>query len=352
MTPLRPWPALLALLPAVAAAEPTVGLDDEPTPRTAQPSPQQGAPEPPASATARWVRDELGRPFRVGFDPGSRWLLGWGYAPRWTPGTLTVDAAVIETGVLYRHLAEEPAGEGAWKLYHEVLLSRVQVLPAPSTLSTTLYTGRFLHWTRDGQLVLPTSPPHSVPFPLNIGFELAVGQVEYADRLHGFGAEIGVARAEILLDLWRQRELGSYAEIGLGPAYELWLQQGGSWDEAWGDDPAADLPGEGETEAIESEHVVAPFTRLSFALHHESADGHHAVDARVAGGYALTASGDSTARLRARASYELILLAINDLPLSAVTAIDYRYELLPRPAGPSHELGATAAIRLAVPVTP
>ena len=33
-----------------------------------------------ATRTSAWETDEQGRVFRVGFDPGSRWLLGGGWA--------------------------------------------------------------------------------------------------------------------------------------------------------------------------------------------------------------------------------------------------------------------------------
>jgi len=282
-------------------------------------------------APPAWHVDPQGRTFRVGFDPGSRWLLGGGLAASWSGETGGPVGGQLETGVLYRHIAAIPAEGAAYKLYHEALLSRLWLdEQGASRLSTTLYTGRFMRWSRDGRIVLPTSPPKRVPFPMNIGLEAAIGDIDFAELGSGYGLDIGVLRAELLLDVWRRRRLGSYAQFGLGPSYQLRL---------WGRD-----------EELGVDHVVAPFTQGSFALRHESADGRHSVGARLYGGYALSSEHGSGGRAGAAADYEAIVIAVNDLPISGFVARGYGYESIPRPTRSEHALSALAGLRLSVPL--
>lgn len=305
--------------------------------RADTPEGQVEAAQPPASiggAPARWHTDEQGRTFRVAFDPGSRWFVGWRYAPGFVPDELQLDATVLETGVVYRHVLDFPAEGVAWKLYHASLSSQVQLTPGVTRLQTTLYRGRAMRWSREGSIVLPTNPPRHVPFPFNIGVEASVGSVDYEDLPRGFRADIGVARAEVVLDVWRRRALRSYAQFGVGPAYEIWL-----------DPPAAG----GEGDEIVLGHVVAPFTRASAAFHHESGDGHHAVDLGASGGYALTSHWGGHGFVRAQASYEAIVVAVNDLPVSAVTSLHYRFGQASRPQVAHHQVGATLGLRLSAP---
>ncbi|MBI4700162.1 MAG: hypothetical protein HY744_03170 [Deltaproteobacteria bacterium] len=277
-----------------------------------------------------WTTDEQGRVLRVSFDPGARWLLGAGYAPRHGAGGAQPELAQIETGLAYRHRIDFP-GEGiSYKLYHRVLAGRAVAGPrSPWEIDAALYEGRFLRWSRDGSIMLPTNPPRRMLLPLNIGVEATLGRIDLAPRPAGPAAEIGVVRAELLLDLWRRRAMGSYAELGLGPRYDLRLG---------GDDAAA------------VRHVVAPFTQGSFTFHHETADGLHGVEARLSGGPALSVAERWGARAEAVVSYEAILVAVNDLPLSAYAELGYRYEGLPAPAGGVPEVRATTGLRFAVPL--
>jgi hypothetical protein len=292
------------------------------------------AQEPTAAAAPSWMSDADGRTFRVGFDLGSRFVLGLGYAPGYDGAEPAFAQLALDTGVLERELRDVSGGSMTWKLYHQALMSRVRFgSPDGDRLSTTLYAGRFVSYLRDGRIVVPWSPSDYAPFPLNIGFAASLGSFELAEASAGYGLEIGVVQAAVVLDFWRRRELGSYAELGLGPSYALRLWNTGAERE------------------LAIDHVVSPFTTASFTVHHEWDQGRELVDARIEGGYALSSSWGSAAGARAAARYEAVLLGIDDLPLSVFADVSYRYEQAPHPTGGAHQLDAAAGLRLGVPLS-
>jgi hypothetical protein len=314
--------------------------------------PTEQAASPSSEPRPGWERDAEGRVFRTSFDPGRRMVLGLGWAPRFSSNDLTADPFLVEVGLFDRQLLDYELERVTWKLTHEALVGRAEISSALDTrLDATLYLGRFMRWSRDGSISLPSSPGDSVPFPLNIGVEGEVGRLELARRHDqpaadarapssasvgaslparaAVAAELGVARAEVLLDFWRQRDLRSHAGVGFGPSYELWL---------WGA-PDGRI-----------DHWVSPFTSGSVAVHHEWDQGRQLFDLRGSGGWALCTDGRGSARARIGASYELTLLAVDDLPVSLGTSVAYRFEQAPHPTGEAHELTATASLRLGIPL--
>ena len=273
----------------------------------------------------------------VGFDPDSRWHLGGSYAFGLTATEdgnteLQTDAGQLDTGFAYRHALDLQSEGVAWKLYHQVLPSRLRFASGGSQFATTLYAGRFIRWARDGKLLLATSPPQHVPFPLNIGVDTTIGDLRFANHPNGWDADLGVVSALVALDFWRRRALGSYAELGLGPTYGLRFAQASEQE-------------------LETSHVVAPFTQASFLLRHESTDGRHAVHSRLGGGYAWSDADGWGWRAAGAASYEAILLAVNDLPVSCFAEVGYRYEQPHPSTRTAHELRTALGARFGVPLT-
>jgi hypothetical protein len=309
------------LAAAPAWAQPTAAADTAPASLAA---PRGQAPE------SDWTMDSEDRRFRVGFDLARCFALGLAWAPRTVGGDPSLDRIELDTGLRYRHAIDFPVEGVRYKLYHEVLVSHAALTsPQEAHLESTLSQFRFMRYSRDGRVVLPSSPPESLPFPLNIGFEATLGSVDFAEAGPGYGAEIRVARVEVVLDFWQRRELGSYAQLGVGPWYSVWL--------FGADEPVVD-------------HLVAPFTSGSLVVHHELDQGKHVLEAEVRGGYALSTSSGSAAHALVRASYEAVLLAINDLPVSASATAHYRFEQAPRPSAGPHEIGASLGVRLGVPL--
>lgn len=287
-----------------------------------------------------WEIDGEGRTFRVGFDPGSRWLLGAGWALGMSPDGdwAGVAAGQVETGLLLRHVLVDLEEETAWKLYHEVLRGRLWLgdlgaAPVPR-LDATLYRGAYLRWQRDGFITLPTSPPRRLQFPLNIGLDVVVGRFETTAPATGLAARLELLRAHFLLDAWRSQVPGLYAQFGLGLGYDLWL------------DGRFGAGGE-----LGVEHLVSPGSDFTAAVRWETVDGRHVVEAAGDCGAWWSDRRGWGVRAGASATYEVIWLAINDQPLSAYVEAAYRYEqLLPDPST-EHELRATLGLRLGIPLT-
>lgn len=294
-------------------------------------APRAAAPDP-----AIWRVDEAGRRFRVAFDPGTRWMVGGA----WAPGRLGADgggaaAGAIETALSVRYALPFPEDDVLWKHTHEVLATRLWLGALDATggaplVTATLYRGTFLRWQRDGFVTLPTSPPRRLSLPVNIGFDAVVGRFETAPPGTGLAATVGVVRAEVLFDVWRVPRLGSYAQLGIGPAYDIWLP--GSWE---------------SPSAIGVAHLVTPGSGASFTVHHEWANGRQQVEARVEGAWRWSSHAAWGAAVGALARYEVIWLALNDQPVSAFVETAWRYDAL-LPADAAHDVRALAGLRFAL----
>lgn len=280
---------------------------------------------------ATWAPDETGKRMRMRFDPGARVLIGAGYTGgyRGEPGGVADEPQRalmrFETGISYRHFVDYQDLGVTWKLYHDIVHTQVT---HQGEVEGALYAGRYMRWSEQGSIVLPTNPPRSLPFPLNIGLETQVGNLTLRKPAgDDYRATIGVVDARIALDFWRQRRLRSYAQVAVGPNYAI------------------------EQTADTTQHLVTPFSAGSFAVHHESSDGHHAVHLGIVGGYRLRVAQGFSPYAQAMTSYEALLFGINDMPVTAYVALAYRYQAEPVVTDREHELRANAGLRFAVPLT-
>jgi hypothetical protein len=288
----------------------------------------------------------------VRFDPGNRTLLGVGVA--FTTSAADRFTAPFELRVVKRirhvlDLGQPDAPDFVrWRFDHH-LLDTPWLWPAhlpggiPS-MTTTLYRGHYLRHAKDAALLIPTSPPVRLPFPLDLGFDLTAGQV-WAPATTPTSAgspqipllRLTPAAALITLDPWRSGHPGDTFTLGVGVRYDL------------------DLEGH-PTRGLNAPtiiHRVAPFTATSAHLRLEAADGLTAFDARAD----LTphwASDDRAWRLAALSSLsiERALIAINDQPI--VLSLDASYRLHPSTAltPTTHEWRAALALALAFSPTP
>lgn len=271
-----------------------------------------------------------GRSYRVSFDPASRLVVGAGYGPRAaTEIADEPDRGYVEVAVRYRHRWAFPAEGVAWKLEHEMLPTRVG-LGHGVRFETAAYRGRYMRWSRDGQIFFP--PDLRVPFPLDVGFETELGHVDYRELDPGVGVDLDVVRSEIVLGFLRNESMKSFVRLGIGPRYGLRL-----WE------PDAATP-------LEVHHLIAPFSSGSFTAHHESADGHHVVELAARASYALRVDHGWAFSAHTRASYELVILAINDLPASTYVDAAYGYRGDPSPGHGAHEVVGTAGLRMSIPI--
>ncbi len=134
-----------------------------------------------------------GTRFRVTFDPGSRVWIGGGAAMLRVPAG-PVAAPEVDAGIAYRSVTE--SGEGpecvAWQIDQRVLagyvVPRAGVGGGAPPMDAALYAVSALRHDASPRIVLPTSPPRSIPFPFDVGFVSEVGRVTIADRPPRCGA--------------------------------------------------------------------------------------------------------------------------------------------------------------------
>ena len=269
-------------------------------------------------ADSDWTTDAAGRTFRVGFDPGSRYLLGamWDY-----DAEDEVHRLGLEVGWHIR--AQDHDANVVWKYTH-VLGEATLVLDHEVRVEALLYRGEFLRWARDGKITIPTTPPSRIGFPLDIGVSLELGRWRTRPESDKWRSAIGVIATELLFDFWRSPEVGSYFVLAVGPSYDVWVDR-----------------------ADTVRHVVAPFSRARLALHHEWCRGKQVFDASVDAMTAWTSDTHWAEHVGADIAYEWTFLAVNDDPLSLRLAGQWRWdELLATGGDDGHELRVSAGLRL------
>jgi hypothetical protein len=257
-----------------------------------------------------WTTDEAGRSFRVGFDPGTRFLFGAGW--RWRDES----RLLLETGWLIR--ADDHDDGVTWKLAHTIGFLTTEV---GAGLAGVLYRGEYLRWASDGAIVIPTAPPARIPFPLDIGFSLELGRARTHPGDDAFALDLGLVGAEILFDAWRSPRSGSSLVLGVGPSWDLWIEEGGA---AW--------------------HAVAPFSSARLTLHHEWQQARQLFEATLRAATRWTSHGGWADRAGAEVAWEWIVFALNDAPVALRIAAGWEWdEIL---AAEGHVLSLDAGLRL------
>src|SRR5262249_13910456 len=133
----------------------------------------------------------------------------------------------------YRALYRSGVGKDQviWQIDSRVLSGYVRpegaVVKSVPALDAAVYTGSLLRHDESPSIVLPTSPPASIPFPFDVGFETEIGRITLPSSpplARSGGAKIpmldlGVLRAAFILDPWRTGKPGRSFEIGIGARY-------------------------------------------------------------------------------------------------------------------------------------
>jgi hypothetical protein len=283
--------------------------------------PEQGGEDESAEGESDFMVSPEGRRFRVRFDPASRIWLGLSAAmgpSRDRPLAFPLQA---DAGLSYRSVFQRGSGteQVIWQIDHRVLAGWVWPLRRPveniPALDVTLYAPSFLRHDEAPSVVLPFSPPVSVPFPFDIGLEAEVGRVfvpAYLPQPFGAGApvpmiHIGVVRAAAFLDPWRSGKPGRSLEIGAGVRYDL------------------DAYAEPTLHTPRVVHRVAPMTATSIRFRFQTGDGLTVVDCR--GDVIPHWTSENTWKLVALSSAHVhrALIAVNDQPIAAVLDGNYRF---------------------------
>ena len=273
-----------------------------------------GEPAEPAPGLVRqgsYVVDGRGRRFRTRFDPGNRLTLDAAWVARTSAFDASQHDAEIGFSLRFRGGCEG-GGEDCWKAWHRLFEVRTLAgSDAPTSwpaLSATLFSGRYVRYLDSPYISLPTATPRKIFMPFNFGFSIEAGGVNIHDTDRA-AWDVQVVDAKILFALWRTSRLASSLHLGVGFDYDIQVT----------DRPQGDL----------TEHVLAPFTATSLAFHHETATGFHQFDMELEAAPAWSDIRGWGTSAAARARYELIILAVNDQPVSFFADASYRYTGLP-----------------------
>jgi hypothetical protein len=285
-----------------------------------------------------------GRRFRGRFDPVSRVWLGGGPALTRDHDRVLSVTPEFNLGLSYRSLFVSGLGHDkvVWQVDHRVLNGwarpfRRDVSGMPS-FDATLYRATLLRHDQSPAVVLPFSPPLSVPFPFDIGFETEIGRVQapsFQPVAPGTGAllpmlRVGVIQAAFLIDPWRTGRTGQSVEVGIGARYDL---------ESYG------APTLAQGRVL---HRVAPMTAGSVRFRYQSDDGISLVDCRADVIPHWTSENTWKVMVLSALRYERTLVAINDQPIAAVAEAGYRLQPASLLAEASHDLRVSLGVSFAL----
>jgi hypothetical protein len=234
---------------------------------------------------------ERGARFATCFDPGNRLSL--------TADATSGKSIGVGGGIALRHeitFDDDPDLE--WKMSHTLIDGTHDT--TSSGFDALVYGGLYLRHSRDGHIVLPFGVPKKVYLPFDIGALAEVGRFDWqaGDPI----ATVSVVRVAPLVDFARTQS--QRAVLAIGPAAH--------WDLAW----------DRAMRAV-SEHRVAPFTEGLLDLRLESHDGLTIGDARVEGGTAWRSDTGWRPELRAQASLERTVIAVDDRPVALTVGVQY-----------------------------
>jgi hypothetical protein len=240
-----------------------------------------------------WYRDERGRVMQFNFDLHRRIWLGGAWAPLWRHGEEhSLGRGRVDFGII----TEIPRRE---KLMHRLtLLDTELVLGDQASFDSTLlrYDTNARRDTPPIRVSTFLGKPRRFDANFDMGFWLEVLRLELLRRGGTETSFLTLGTTHLALDLWHSRDLSSYVRVRAGPSLEydrtnhfLTLVPGAAFE----GDLTLDADG---------------FHHLTFAAEAEKVFLDSEVEGRTR----------NPERLRVRAGYELILLAINDQPLSLV----------------------------------
>jgi hypothetical protein len=252
-----------------------------------------------ADAPWGWTRDERGRVFQVAFDLHNRIYFGAGYTPTYIlDNPFQSKRTSIDFGFLSFDVLNGPTR-------HRFRFVQGQVHMQPFSAEMVLAHYDVSHRFTDPLLRITTfvGEPQRHDLRLNLGMWDEAGGLELHRTTRGNAQLWRHASAAITLDLWQSANLDSYVRLRTGLGLE------GQHDDVQGYHSALTA-----SSALEVDTVLdkGGFHNLRFEFVHELP--HYFVQI-----------GDNTGkfaqRMRAKAQYEAIILAINDQPVSLDVAV-------------------------------
>lgn len=247
-----------------------------------------------AEAPPGWYRDERGRVMQFNFDLHRRVWLGGAWAPLWRPDEpQAFNRGRVDFGIIHEIPSQDK------KLMHRLTwLDTELVLGQQPSLDGTLlrYDTNVRRDTPPLWVTTFLGKPRRFDADLDTGFWMELLRVEWLRRGSTEALYYTLASTHLTLDLWHAKDLTSYVRVRVGPSLE--------YDRTHRF--VTLVPGA----AVEGDLTLDAngFHHLTFAAEAEKLFLGGIVEGRA----------DNPERLRVRAGYELILLAINDQPLSLV----------------------------------
>ncbi|HTE53710.1 MAG TPA: hypothetical protein VK698_22805 [Kofleriaceae bacterium] len=239
-----------------------------------------------------WERDERGRVYQVNFDLKRRLYLGAAWAPSRVAGETEAGRTTFDFGLLvWEHLRRSRS-----PTRHRLRLVEGEARLAPYSASLVLaHYDVSRHY--DNPLVRITTffgRPRRSDLTLHLGTWVEAGGLELHGEDQGNARLWKVATGHLTIDLWQSADLESYARARAGVGFE------GASQDGLGDRSAVTPGG-----ALESE-----LTLDKRGFHHLGAEIEHERPRYIEG------SEGTAERTRARVHYEVIVIALNDQPLS------------------------------------
>lgn len=312
-----------------------------------------------ASSAAADDRDfrvsKEGRRFRVQFDPESRIRAGVASTLARTTNNKLGASIEVHAGISLRR--RRAWGEGPtrveWQIDHRFLTGwvapTVQQFGQMPALDATFYAVAAHRHDLAPRIVLPSSPPASIPFPFDVGFDSEFGRVTVTraapigvrDALPVAFMRVGVARATAFVDPLRSNYPGRSIEIGLGVRYDI--------------DLFGAQTGSGNSDSMTAPrlvHRVAPGTAGSLRIRFESLDGLWAWDTRGEVVPHWTSERKWALGAFASTHLERTLIAINDEPISAFFDASWRLVPTTLEMATLHDLRFSLGVTLGLDLTP
>lgn len=247
-----------------------------------------------------WQRDERQRIMQVNFDLARRIWLGAGYGVGGLPGS---DAGEATAGLRW---------DIPFRLGHAPALARLRALETYAA-----FDGDYVDFTVAGidasraypsplvRITTFVGKPRRFDPPLYVGGWLEVVRSETIRTELGWYDRTEIGAGAITLDLWRSRDLASFVRLRGGVGYEISEQLVGA---AWVPHAAVDADVSLDRDGFHHLRLTA----MSEWLATTGASEYQPAD------LALPRLPERRSRLTGKAEYEIILLAVNDQPISAV----------------------------------
>lgn len=279
-----------------------------------------------AESPPGWTRDERGRVFQTEFDMNRRGWLGARYRPSYGPqDRYEVGRVGFETGLRAEWLSDDT------RTRHRVHLLEGELTINPLGARALLL--RYDTSRESGEPLLRITtfwPPERHDLYMNLGWFAEAGGLEFRPRSSQDETLLRFVGAGLTWDLWHSLELDSYARLRVGAAFEdLYLDR---------DD-------------LNHRLALTPLAWLESDVLFDPA-GLHRLTVRSGIEPPLIWLDDEHAlpsfrvRFLNEAAYELVVVAINDQPLSLRIAASggYRSDLDGEASG--WELGGAAGLRV------